>query len=73
MIADEIARYIRENGIKQAFLCERTGLTKHSVSAALHGRRKISVEEYAKICAALNVPYEYFFARRRESAAQAFN
>lgn len=68
MIAAAIARYVKENGIKQSFLCEQTGLTKHCISTALNGKRKLSVDEYEKICSALNVPYEYFFEQRRKSA-----
>jgi len=62
MIAQAIAAYLKENGIKQKLLCERTGLTSHCISLALNNKRKLSVDEYAEICAALNVPYDFFFA-----------
>lgn len=68
MIAAAIAKYLKENGIKQAFLCAQTGLTKHCISSTLKGTRRLSVDEYEKICTALNRPYEYFFDKRGESA-----
>lgn len=61
MIVESIAEYLKQNGIKQTFICEKTGLTKHSISTALNGKRKLSVEEYEKICLALDVPYSFFF------------
>lgn len=61
MIAKAIADYMKENGIKQIFICQKTGLTKHCISTALNGKRKLSIDEYEKICKALNVPYGFFF------------
>lgn len=67
MIAKSIAEYMKENGIKQCFLCEKTGMTKHSISYALSGKRKLSIEEYGKICAALHVSYDFFFRSDQHS------
>ncbi len=64
MISKEIAKYIRDHGIKQKYICQKTGLTKYIISCAFRGKRKLSVEEYQKICEALNLPYEYFFNRK---------
>lgn len=63
MIAEEIAEYVKERGIKQSFLCERTGLSKHCISQALNGKRKLSVDEYASICTALDVSFDFFYHR----------
>jgi transcriptional regulator with XRE-family HTH domain len=67
MIAAAIAKYIEENGIKQVYLCEKTGLTKQCISKSIKGRRRLSIDEYEKICSALNVPYDYFFNMRTKS------
>lgn len=68
MIARAIAEYMKQRGIKQTFICNQTGLTKHCISFALNGKRKLSIDEYEKICAALNVPYEFFFEMSRKIA-----
>ncbi len=68
MIAGAIAKYIEERGIKQVFLCEKTGLTKHCISMSLKGQRKLSIDEYEKICSALNIPYDYFFHEEQKNA-----
>ena len=68
MIAKAIATYMKEKGIKQAYICEKTDLTKHSISCALNGKRKLSVEEYVLICRALHVSYDFFFEMSRKTA-----
>lgn len=70
MIIDAIANYIAEKGIKQSFLCQKTRLSKHCISFTLRGKRKLSIAEYEKICVALDVPYDFFFERRREMHSQ---
>lgn len=47
-------------GIKQSFLKEPLNMTSSTLSALLNGSRKLSAEEYFKICDALDVPLEYF-------------
>ena len=68
MIANAISNYMKQNGIKQSFICQKTGLSKHSVSYALNGKRKLSIDEYERICIALNVPYDFFFKMDRKTA-----
>lgn len=60
MIGAKIKEYLSENGIKQSFLAERTGLTPSQVSDICIHDRKIDCIEYYKICKALNVELEYF-------------
>lgn len=66
MIVIEIRKYMEKNGIKQVFLSQRTGLTRNCISMLLTGRRKLSIEEYIKICTALDLPYDYFFERNKK-------
>ena len=66
MIAEAIGYYLKESGITQASLSEMTGLTSHSIGYALMGKRKFSIEEYIKICKALEVPYDYFFVQAKK-------
>ena len=51
-----IGAYLKDNGIKQAFLAEKTGLTQMAISDICTGSRKtIDCLEYHKICRALDV------------------
>lgn len=63
MVKQAIANYIQSNGIKSAFLAQKTGMSAQSICNALKGKRKLEVDEYAKICEALGVNYDFFFQR----------
>lgn len=60
MVGARIKEYLTENGIKQSYLAERTGLTPSQVSDICIHDRKIDCIEYYKICKALNLELDYF-------------
>jgi transcriptional regulator with XRE-family HTH domain len=60
MVGGRIKQYLAENGIKQTFLAEKTGMSNATISDICNGNRKIDCVEYYKICKALNVPLETF-------------
>lgn len=53
-VQGRIAQYISDNGIRQSFIVEKTGLSKNIVSAILNLNRKMSADEYELIVRALN-------------------
>ncbi len=63
MVYQEIDKYLKINGITQAHLARNTGLSESAVSMALSGKRDIDVEEYIRICVALNVPISTFIPK----------
>lgn len=60
MVKDKIAEYLHKNGIKQKFIADQADMTQASISGVVSGKRDLEVEEYVRICDALNVPYDYF-------------
>ena len=60
---------MEERGIKQSFLKDHLGMKASTVNALLNGNRKITAEEYFKICNALKVPLDYFKSDIIENAA----
>lgn len=60
MVGARIKNYLADNGIKQNFLAEKTGLSPNAISDICIHDRKIDCVEYYKICKALNLPLEYF-------------
>ena len=55
-IGIKIGQYLKDRGIKQSFLVEKTGMTASAVSDICTGSRKtIDCIEYFKICRALEV------------------
>lgn len=45
--------YVKNNGIKQKFISERTGLKEYSVSDIFCMRRELRADEFALICIAI--------------------
>lgn len=68
MIGKRIKEYLVQNGIKQTFLAEKTGLSDSIISDICIKNRKIDCVEYWKICKALNVPFETFLEEREEES-----
>lgn len=60
MVRENIADYIKRNGIKQKYIAENTNLSPSAVSQMLNGERDISAEEYVKICKLFRVSCDYF-------------
>ena len=60
MVGARIKDYLLENGIKQSFLSEKTGLSTNRVSNICNHNQKIDCITYYKICKALNVPLDTF-------------
>lgn len=60
IVRENIADYLNKNGIKQLYICEKTGMTPQALSSVLKCERKLDVEEYIAICDALNLKYDYF-------------
>lgn len=61
MVGVKIKEYLVQNGIKQSFLVEKTGLTASAISDICTGKRKeLSVVDYFKICKALGVSMDFF-------------
>jgi transcriptional regulator with XRE-family HTH domain len=56
----DIKKYLEENGIKQNFLSEKTGIPASVINAILNDKRKVEANEYMKICDAIGVPLDYF-------------
>lgn len=67
MLGAIIKEYLVNNGIKQAFLVDKTGLSASQVSDILNRDRRIDAIEYYRICKALNVDLEYFVKKAEEA------
>ena len=60
-IGKMISKYLKDHGMKQAFLVERTGLSANSISQLCAGnRRELDCLDYFKICKVLGVSAEVF-------------
>ena len=55
MLGTYLNQYMKQNGIQQRFISEKTGIQPEVLVAMLEGRRKMEVAEYYDICAAMGV------------------
>lgn len=53
MVYERINSAIEQHGLKQKAVAERIGVSEQVFSAMLSGRRKISVDEFFRICVVL--------------------
>lgn len=60
MLGRLIRSYLDDNGISQAFVCDKAGFSPSIFNAMLQERRKIVAQEYFKICDALGVSLDTF-------------
>lgn len=60
----KIKNYLEENGISQVHIGKKTGLNLTKLNLSLNGNRRLTLEEYALICGALNVNTDFFLKPR---------
>lgn len=63
-IEAKIKKYLQENGIKQNWLSEKTGIHDNKISLTLNGHRRLTFAEYELICGALDIPVDTFLKPR---------
>lgn len=56
----QIKAYLSEIGTSQKFLSYKTGIPMAKLNLALNGKRRLTLDEYALICWALNIPSDKF-------------
>lgn len=55
VVESRIAQYINDRGIRRSFIAERTGLGRDVFNNILLGRRKLSIDEFQKVCIVMKV------------------
>ena len=60
MVRENIAKYIKDNGIKQIHIANALGISPSAVSSIVNCDRDLSAEEYIKICKLFKVSCDYF-------------
>lgn len=58
MVAKSVGEYLKENGIKQAWLAERLDVPPTTLNGIINGRAEMKADMFIKICRILNVPPE---------------
>lgn len=61
---ERIKKYLKDNGILQIDVAEKSGIGFVQLNLSLNGRRKLDVSEYELICGALSVGPDKFLEPR---------
>ena len=67
VVQTRVAEYIRKMGIKQTVICEKTGISVSALSAMLTNRRKMTADEFEKICIAIRKSPNDFMVVKEDS------
>ena len=59
-INKRLSEYVSDNGIKQVYIAQKTGLPADTVSKMLNGNRRILADEFLVICMALDIDPNIF-------------
>ena len=60
-VADKLKAYIEDNGIKQTYIAEKTGIDVKTLNAILNGYVRLSGDRLEAICKVLKVSPKKFF------------
>lgn len=60
MVYETLRDYVKDEGVKYTVIAKKSGIPVDAVSSIMKGKRKMDVEEYIRICAALRIPPEKF-------------
>ena len=66
-VYQKVSKYIIENGIKQKFISEKTGIAENTLSMILNGKRKMDADEFVEIIIALGVDANYFISTQQNN------
>ena len=66
-VGQRIKSYLQATGRTQAWLSGETGIPAPRLNLSLAGKRKMTFDEYALICGALNVDTNKFIVPKRKS------
>lgn len=65
-VYEKIKKYMEENGIKQNYVSEKTGIPENTLSSTLNGKRKLSADEFFSIILALGIDPSYFVIKKND-------
>ena len=55
-----LSEQIKEKGVKQKYIAQKTGISSQKISASLSGRRKIKTDEFISVCVVVGInPLDY--------------
>ena len=59
-VLENYAKYVDDNGIKQTFISERSGIGQQKVNKLLNQINELKVEDFVRLCKAVRKTPNYF-------------
>ena len=59
---ERIRKYIDDRDVSRKIIAMNVGFSESQLSLLLNGKRRLSVDEYEKICGAMAVDPRYFYS-----------
>ena len=63
-----IERAVDESGLRRDYIAKQLGISKSAMSQALKGNRKLSIEEFFKLCQTIGRDAHDLFDQAQKSA-----
>lgn len=60
VVQEKLFEYVREKGVTQRAIAKACDMTEMAVSSSSRGERRLTAEEYARICVFLGVSLDKF-------------
>lgn len=64
-VGEKIKKHLKDNGISQTFLAEKTGISLSKLNMSLNGNRRLDFGEYELICGVLSVGTDKFLEPKK--------
>ena len=68
MLEDELHKYIKDHGIKVAWLSNKTEISYGIISRSLHGKRRLRTNELLLICKTLGISIDELISGKEVSS-----
>lgn len=66
-VGAQIKEYLDSSGISQTFLSGKSGIPLTKLNLALNSKRRLTFDEYERICGALDVNTDRFLTPRKNT------
>lgn len=72
-VYERVNKYLKDNGIKQNFLSEKTGIPENTLSMILNGKIKMDADKFVDIIKALGLDPNEFIYSENTSTTETSN
>lgn len=72
-VYERLSNYIKDNGIKQSYISEKTGIPENTLSMILNGKSRLDADKLEDILIALNIEPSVIIYSNKKSTTEISN